>query len=298
MNYQDYYKTLGVSKSATDKEIKQAYRKLARQYHPDKNPNDAAAEEKFKAINEAYEVLGNADNRAKFDRLGGAYHQYQQMGGNPGGFDFSQFFDGNGRAQGGDFSDFFSAIFGNAQARSAARRQPNLNIEHNVTVTLEEAYEGSERVVNIGNDRFTAKIPAGVKDGTKIRLRGKGRKANGRSGDLFLKVALAPHDTFTVDGDNLRTQVEIEDVTAVLGGKTAVPTLTGSVTLSIPAGTQPGQTIRLKGKGMPKRNPKGSYGDLLATIKVTIPKTLDDEARALYERLAQLRESSTHPIKE
>lgn len=292
MNYQDYYKTLGVSKSSTDKEIKQAYRKLAQTYHPDKNPGDKAAEEKFKSINEAYEVLGNTENRAKYDRLGGAYYQHQQMGGNPGGFDFSQFFaGGNGRSAGGaGFSDFFESIFANSQGFNAQpRRQPNLNIEHELTVSLEEAYAGSSRIINQGQSKFTAKIPAGVKDGTKIRLRGKGRQMQGMTGDLFLKISLAPHPVFTVSDDNLRTTVEVDDVTAVLGGKVAVSTMTGSVNLSIPAGTQAGQTIRLKGKGMPKRKPKGSFGDLLVTVKIAIPKQLSEKELQLYQQLADLR---------
>lgn len=292
MNYRDYYQTLGVSKSATDKEIKQAYRKLARKYHPDKNPGDAQAEEKFKAINEAYEVLGDANNRAKYDRLGGAYYQHQQMGGQPGGFDFSQFFSGAGRSQGNaEFSDFFRSIFGNAQGFDNAPRRPNLNIEHTVSISLEEAYAGTSRIVNQGDNRFTAKIPAGVKDGTKIRLRGKGREMQGRKGDLFLIVSLAPHAVFTASGDHLRTEVSIDDVTAVLGGKVKVPTMTGTVQLSIPAGTQSDQTIRLKGKGMPKRKPKESFGDLLVTIKINIPQQLSDEERQLYQQLANLRQN-------
>ena len=298
MNYQDYYKTLGVSKSATEKEIKQAYRKLAQKYHPDKNQGNKAAEEKFKSINEAYEVLGNAENRAKYDRLGSAYFQHQQMGG-AGGFDFSQFFTGgNGRPGGSGFSDFFEAIFAQQQGFGGAQsRRPNLNVEHEVTIRLEEAYSGTERTFTMGDARFTAKIPAGVGDGTKIRLRGKGREMQGMRGDLLLKVMIAPHETFELSKENLRAEVEVDHLTAVLGGKALVPTMTGNVNLSIPAGTQPNQTMRLKGKGMPKRTPKDSFGDLLVTIKVVIPQTLSEPEKALYEKLAELKEN-VDPISE
>ncbi|MEM7332209.1 MAG: J domain-containing protein [Chloroflexota bacterium] len=298
MNYQDYYKTLGVSKSATEKEIKQAYRKLAQKYHPDKNQGNKAAEETFKSINEAYEVLGNSENRAKYNRLGSAYHHHQQMGG-AGGFDFSQFFNGgNGRPGGSGFSDFFESIFAQQQGFGGPQtRRPNLNVEHEVTIRLEEAYTGTERIITHGSDRFTAKIPAGVNDGTKIRLRGKGRTMQGMKGDLFLKVLIAPHETFEFTNEQLRTNVEVDHLTAVLGGKAIVPTMTGSVKLSIPAGTQPNQTMRLKGKGMPKRTPKDSFGDLLVTIKVAIPQTLTEPEKELYQKLAELKEN-LDPISE
>lgn len=294
MNYRDYYQVLGVSKTASDKEIKQAYRKLAQKYHPDKNPGDKAAEDKFKTINEAYEVLGSSDNRAKYDRLGGAYHQYQQMGGNPGGFDFSQFFSGgNGRSQGsGGFSDFFEAIFSSTRPTSPRGRPDNLNLEHSVSITLEEAYQGTSRTISQNGSRFSTKIPPGVKDGTKIRLRGKGRSLNSAKGDLFLKIEIEPHERFTRDGNNLRTEVEVDNVTAVLGGMVKVPTLSGNVQLSIPAGTQGGQTIRLRNRGMPKRNQKESFGDLLVQVKITIPQNLTDEEQKLYHRLAELKQSN------
>lgn len=308
MNYQDYYKTLGVSRTASEKEIKQAYRRLARQYHPDRNPGNSQAEETFKHINEAYEVLGNADNRAKYDRLGSAYHQFQQAGGGPSGFDFSQWFAGSqGRSQpnvdfgdlfggqggGGSFSDFFQAIFGGAQRQYATGGQPatrSLNVEQPVRITLHEAYHGTDRTFQQNGSRFTAKIPAGARHGSKIRLRGKGNQASGQRGDLFLVIDLVPHDQFTVDGTHLRTTVTVDDTTAVLGGHTLVPTLTGDVKLTIPAGIETGQTVRLAGRGMPRRKSEGGgHGDLLVQINIQPPTEISAAEKRLYEQLAQLR---------
>jgi curved DNA-binding protein len=309
MEYKDYYQILGVPKNADEKEIKRAYRKLARQYHPDKNPNNNLAEERFKEINEAYEVIGSADNRAKYDQLGHNYHRFRQMGGDPNGFDFSQWFSGGngGRQQvnvedlfgsSGGFSDFFNSIFGGRANRAGSSpfgqsfQQPaNRNVEHTVNITLEEAYQGTTRTLNYeGGERFTAKIPAGSKTGTKVRLRGKG---SGGSGDLYLVVQVDPHPQFKRDGDNLLVTVDVDVLVAVLGGKVTVPTLTNPVTLTIPASTQGGRTFRLKGKGMPHLRDNQQYGDLLAQINIRVPETLSPEERQLYEQLAAL--AQRHP---
>ena len=306
MEYKDYYQTLGVSKQASKKEIKRAYRQLAQQYHPDKNPGNKKAEEKFKAINEAYEVLGNPDNRAKYDQLGHNYHRYRQMGGDPADFDFSQWYGGGGQRVnvdlgdlfgGGGMSDFFNAIFGGGlgQRRTAGtadflgRQQTvNLDIEQKVEISLEEAYHGATRTYSQNGDQFTAKIPAGAKTGAKIRLRGKGNQGPGGRGDLFLVVKVLPHATFKRTGNNLQVTVKVDAPTAVLGGKVIVPTLTGPVSLTIPPGTQGGQTHRLKGKGMPHLRNNELKGDLLAKIHIRIPRQISPEERALYEQLAQL----------
>ncbi|MCP4362771.1 MAG: J domain-containing protein [Chloroflexi bacterium] len=304
MDYKDYYQILGVSKSADDKEIKRAYRRLARQHHPDKNPNNKLAEEKFKQINEAYEVLGNSDNRQKYDQLGHNYHRYQQMGGRPGDFDFSQYFNQGGPRGGyqyqtnvnlndlfgdgrnGGFSDFFQSIFGSEFGQRNAPR--NMDAEEPITITLEEAYQGTDRSFSQGGKQFTAIIPPGVVDGAKIRLRGKGNQGPNGRGDLYLVVQIQPHPTFTVDGVNLKTTAEVDVVTAVLGGKVTVSTLSGDVQLTVPAGTQGGQTFRLRGKGMPALQKKDKIGDLFATIKIRIPAQLTTEQRQLYQELAQL----------
>lgn len=314
MEYKDYYQILGVSKQAGEKEIKRAYRKLAQQYHPDKNPGNKAAEEKFKSINEAYEVLGNPENRAKYDQLGQNYHRFQQMGGNPADFDFSQWFSGGGQSRrvnvdfgdlfggnSGGMSDFFNTIFGGGMGQQRAQRGGNmhgffdqqainLDLEQTVEISLEEAFHGATRTFSQDGQEFTAKIPAGAKTGSKIRLRGKGNRAANRQGDLYLIVKVLPHPTFKRVGNNLQVTVKVDVVTAVLGGKVEVPTLTGPVKLTIPPGTQGGQTHRLKGKGMPHLHNNELKGDLLAKINIRVPQDLSMEEQTLYEQLAQLRQ--------
>lgn len=301
MEFKDYYKILGVDKKADEKEIKRAYRKLAREHHPDRNPNDSAAEDKLKEINEAYEVLGNPENRQKYDQLGANYHRYQQMGGQPGGFDFSQWYasgGGSGYQQvnfddlfggQGAFSDFFSTIFGERPSRGRSRAASFAqDLEHEVTITLEEAYHGTTRTLRVNGDRFTAKIPAGAHTGTRIRLRGKGSGADG-AGDLYLNIRVEPHDTFRREGRNLKVDVNVDVLTAVLGGKASVPTLTGPITLTIPAGTQGGRQFRLRGKGMPDLQHNGEFGDLLARVQLQVPEKLTEQEKQLYEKLAALR---------
>ncbi len=298
MEFKDYYKILGVDKKADEKEIKRAYRQLAREHHPDRNPNDSTAEDKLKEINEAYEVLGNPENRQKYDQLGSNYHRYQQMGGQPGGFDFSQWYTaggGSGYQQvniddlfggQGTFSDFFSAIFGGRPTRERASAASFAqDLEHEVTITLDEAYHGASRTLSVNGDRFTAKIPPGAHTGTKIRLRGKG----GGAGDLYLNIRVEPHETFRREGRNLKVEVRVDILTAVLGGKATVPTLTGPISLTIPAGTQGGRQFRLRGKGMPDLQHKGEFGDLLAQVQLHVPEKLTEQERQLYEQLASLR---------
>ena len=308
MEYKNYYHILGVDKTADGKDIKQAYRRLARQYHPDKNPGSKQAEEKFKAINEAYEVIGNPDNRAKYDQLGSNYHRFQQMGGQASDFDFSQWFaQGAGRqssnvdfgdifgGKNNDFSSFFNSIFGAAgsprprpQNPYQTNQPPNYDIEQVVEITLEEASSGATRTYQQNGRQFTAKIPAGAKTGSKIRLRGKGHSHSQGVGDLFLVVQVLPHETFERVGHHLEVAVEVDVVTAVLGGQVTVPTLGGSVTLKIPPGSQNGQLFRLGGKGLPHLGQPERFGDLLAKIRVYIPQQLTKEEPTLYERLAQL----------
>lgn len=314
MEYKDYYKILEVDRNATEKDIKKAYRRLARKYHPDKNPDNKAAEEKFKEINEAYEVLGSKENRAKYDQLGQSYHRYQQMGGAPDGFDFSQWASAGGGRGGyrrvnidmedlfgggsGGFSDFFNTIFGGGwQQQSGSmndvfRRQEQAkgrDIEYTAEISLEEAYHGTTRsLVREDGQRLTAKIPRGARTGTKVRLSGKGEAGPGGVGDLYLKIKVTPSRTYERRGDNLKVQVPLDVLTAVLGGKVTVPTLTGPVKLTIPPGTQGGRTFRLKEKGMPHLRDNDRYGDLLATVHIQIPKNLSERERELYEELEQI----------
>ncbi len=319
MEYKDYYKILGVPRDADDKTIKRAYRQLARQYHPDKNPGDKQSEETFKGINEAYEVLGDLDNRAKYDRLGQNYHGYQQMGGNPADFDFSQWFGGAGAGAGGSygrvnidlgdifgggggFSDFFNTIFGGTAARGASSQfqqrddlfgqvrgqNTSLNVTQTIEITLEEAFQGTLRTFSHDGAQFTAKIPAGAKTGTKIRLSGKGNVGSYGRGDLYLVVDVLSHSIFERAGNNLRVDVIVDDVMAALGGKVQVSTLENQVQLTIPAGTQGGQVFRLKGKGMPHLRDETKLGDLLARVKIRVPKRLTEAQRSLYQQLADL----------
>jgi curved DNA-binding protein len=307
MEYKDYYKILGVDRNATEEEIKKAYRRLAMKYHPDRNPGDKSAEEKFKEINEAYEVLGDPEKRKRYDALGESYFRWQQSGA-PGDFNWEEWF-----AQGpvgtrtvridlddlfgdlGGFSDFFSAIFGGmpgTATRTTGRRtrQTTPAVEQPVQITLEEAYRGTTRLIQVDGRRLEGKIPPGARTGTKVRLAGQGPIGpNGQRSDLYLVIEVLPDPRFERKDDDLYTEVTIDLYTAVLGGQVTVPTLGGDVILTIPPGTQPGQIFRLSGRGMPNlRNPQ-KHGDLYVKVKVELPRHLTPQQRALFE---QLRHSS------
>jgi curved DNA-binding protein len=296
MEYKDYYGILGVSREADEKEIKRAYRKLAVQYHPDKNPDDKAAEERFKEINEAYEVLGDREKRSKYDRLGASYQAWERSGGRPGGFDWSQWVGGVpgvevgdfGDLLGGGFSDFFNAIFGmGGGVRSAPRR--GRDVEHSVSITLAEAYRGTSRSLQRNGRRLEVDIPAGARSGTRVRLSGKGESGDRGTGDLYLRIEVLPDKNFTRKGDDLYTQVPVDLYTAVLGGEVQLQTFEGPVILTVPAGSQPGQTIRLKGRGMPSLRDRSRHGDLYAQLKLHLPRELSAEERELFQRLQALR---------
>lgn len=307
MEYKDYYKILGVDKRASEREIKQAYRKLARQYHPDVNPDDKQAEEKFKAINEAHEVLSDSEKRQKYDQLGSNYFRWQQQGGDPHGFDWSQWFAGQPGRGGvnveygnlddlfgeGGFSDFFQTIFGGTggQRRSGRRvSRKGRDYEQPVEITLEEAAFGTQRVLTADGERLTVKIPSGVRTGSKVRVAGKGEAGigGGSSGDLYLKVTVAKHSFFERKGNDLHCEVPVSLYTAVLGGEAEVPTLNAKVQLKVPAGTQGGRTFRLRGKGMPHlRNPE-KRGDLYVRVRISVPQKISRKERALFRELAGL----------
>ena len=325
MEFKDYYQTLGVSKSASDKEIKQAFRKLARKHHPDVNPGDKAAEARFKEINEAYEVLGDPEKRKKYDELGANWRMYEQAqqqgqpwpGGSPfGGGPQGGAWNINMGGPGGyrtmtqeemeelfgnqdPFSDFFNTFFGGGGARETrskgrARSQKGRDIEHTVELTLEEAFHGATRRISIkqgGHARSVdVRIPPGVRDGSRVRAAGEGESGSsgGPAGDLYLRVQIRPHPVFERKGDDLYTKISVPVTTAVLGGEAQVPTMTGSVRLKIPETTQSGQVFRLKGHGMPVVGKPDTRGDLYATVEVQLPRSLTREQRDLYEQLARL----------
>ena len=306
MEYKDYYKTLGVSRSASADEIRSAYRKLAMKYHPDHNAGNKQAEEKFKEINEAYQVLSDSQKRARYDQLGSAYSDYRQRGGTPGGFDWSAWTTGSpygGTQQvnfdelfggAGGFSDFFRSIFGGMGGGMAASdfgmppRQSAHAPEYPVSISLFEACEGTTRLLSVGENRKQVKIPPGVKTGTKIRV----PDANPGGGDIYLKVTVEPDPNFEREGDNLTTSATIDVFTALLGGEAEVQTLTGRVKLTIPPGTQPEQKFRLAGRGMPKLKDPQSKGDLFVKVKVRLPKQLSEAQKRLIEQARDLMRNS------
>ncbi len=313
MEYKDYYKILGVERSASEKDIKRAYRQLARKYHPDVNPGDKKAEEHFKEINEAYEVLSDAEKRRKYDELGADYQRWQHMGGRPGDFDWSQWMSGGGPGGGrvhveygdlsdlfggaGGFSDFFQTIFGGGMGAAAGPRTQaygraarGQDYEQPVQVTLEEAYSGTTRRVRIGNRTLEVKIPAGVRSGSRVRMAGEGGPGQGGArGDLYLVVELLPHPTFRLEGDDLFTEVPVDIYTAILGGEVAVPTPKGQVMLKIPPETQGGRTFRLRGQGMPHLGKPQIHGDLLVQVRIQVPQQLSEKEKQLFRELASLR---------
>jgi curved DNA-binding protein len=299
MDYRDYYQTLGVSKTASQEDIRSAYRKLAMKYHPDRNPGDKKAEEKFKEMNEAYQVLSDPQKRSRYDQLGDSYYRYQQGGGAPGGFDWSQWSaspPGGSRVEfSGDindlFSDFFRTIFGGAPGAAAGRRaratssraRPAPAYESPVTISLEEAYSGAMRQVESDRQNKKIRIPPGVRTGSKVRLPGGAPDGS----DLYLDVTVADNVQFKREGNDLHSQVTVDVFTALLGGEVDVPTLSGIVHLKIPAGTQPEQAFRIAGRGMPQSKNPQSKGDLYVKIKVNIPRNLTSEQKALLEEAAR-----------
>ena len=311
MEYKDYYKILGVDKKATQAEIKKAYRKLARQYHPDVNPGVKSAEARFKEINEANEVLSDPEKRRKYDELGSSWQQYQRTGGDPRGFDWGQWTTGQpgsggvrmeyGNLEdmlGGDFSDFFRTIFGGAAGANPNVRQPRgrrgQDYEHPVQITLEEAFTGTKRVLQMETRRIEVTIPPGVDTGSRVRVFGEGGPGVGgrAKGDLYLKIEVLPNEAFRREGADLYAEVPIELYTAILGGEVAVRTLKNQVMLRIPSETQSGRRFRLKGLGMPTLQSPKQRGDLYIDARIVLPQQLSANEKALFTQLATLRNSS------
>ncbi|WP_212001977.1 DnaJ C-terminal domain-containing protein [Chitinophaga sp. HK235] len=308
MEVKDYYKILGVEKAATAEQIKKAYRKLAVKYHPDKNPGDKAAEEKFKELNEAYEVLSDAGKRKKYDQFGENYQYYEQHGGRPEDFDWSQFGGGkqgsytySGNVEdmfgGGEgFSDFFEQLFGSRFAGSHRRQQGparGRDVQATMEVSLEDAYSGATRQVEVNGSRLNIKMKPGLYEGQVIRLKGKGSpgRQSGQQGDLLISIHISPHPQYELKGQDIHTDVPLPLYTAILGGKLTVPTPATTLSMNIPAGTDSGKVFRLKGKGMPAYDHKGIPGDLYIKTVIHIPKNLSAKEKELFQQLSQLNEN-------
>lgn len=305
MDYKDYYQALGLDKSATKDQIKKAYRKLARQYHPDVNPNDAEAERKFKEINEAHEVLSDEEKRQKYDQLGADWQRYQQAGpgagrGSSQGFDWSQYAQGGG-FQGGaedafggaDFSDFFSSMFGNMGGGAAGGSRPRAGQDYQaeLELTLEEAYHGGPRTLTVNGKNLRITIQPGVEDGQTIRLRDQGApgRNGGPSGSLYITFRLLPDARYTRTGPDLTMDVPVSIYTALLGGEQVVETLSGPVKITIKPETQNGTRLRLRGKGFPVYRQPGQFGDLYLRLNLTLPQHLTEQEKTLFRQLADLR---------
>jgi curved DNA-binding protein len=307
VEYRDYYKILGVERNASEKDIRRAYRQLARKYHPDLNPGDKSAEERFKEINEANEVLSDPEKRRKYDELGANYQQWQRTGGGRGDFDWSRWAGGAGPGGArveyrdlndlfggaGGFSDFFQSIFGNvggrAGASGAGMRMRGQDVEQPVQITLHEAFTGSSRLLRSDSRTLEIKIPAGVRTGSRVRMTGEGGpgQGGGPRGDLYLVIEVLPDERFKLEGEDLHVQAPVDIYTAVLGGEVAVPTLKGQLMLKIPADTQGGKVFRLRGQGMPHLGDPNTRGDLLAEVRLQVPK-LSTEEKDLFRQLAEL----------
>lgn len=326
MEYKNYYDILGVSRNASQNEIKKAYRKLAAKYHPDRNPDDPSAEEKFKEVGEAYEVLQDPEKRKLYDRVGKDWKQYQRTGGAE-NFDWSQYarqgrqqgFGGQsyqtnfndifGEEQSGGsspFSSFFETLFGggspfggrsqtqgfktsNAQGQTAETGRKDIEAE--VEITLQEAYKGTSRTLRVGDEKMKVKIPKGIEDGRRLKLKGKGTSTiqGGSKGDLLLTIRVKVPEGYERKGSNIYHDHPVDLYTAVLGGETVVQTLNGKAKLNIPAGTSSGKLFRLSGLGMPKfRNPS-QKGDFLVRVQIQVPEKLSGEEKVLFQKLARQR---------
>jgi curved DNA-binding protein len=314
MDFKDYYEILGVSPDADRKVIKQTYRQLARKYHPDVNPGNKEAEEKFKTINEAYQVLSDTEKRKKYDELRAQYLQWQQAGGRRQDFDWQNWSAQPGQGvhvqyaspedleelfgNASPYSDFFNNIFGQVRERGRGRGRGTTpsprrgrDVEYEVDFSLEEAYHGAERLLEIDGHRIQAVIPPGVRTGSRVRLSGQGEPGhnNGPAGDLYLLVHILPNETFEREGDDLHIDVPVDIFTAIAGGETRLPTLDRPLLLKIPPRTNAGRSFRLRGKGMPHLGDPKTHGDLFALVRLVLPEPLTDQEVNSIRELAASR---------
>jgi curved DNA-binding protein len=298
----DYYKVLGVAKTATAEEIKKAYRKLARKHHPDLDPNNAAAKKKFQEINEANEVLSDPEKRKKYDQYGehwkhaDQYEQAQQQRGNAGGagqqhYTYEGFNDFGG--EGGNFSDFFEQVFGRGAGGSTGRQVKYKGEDFNaeLQMSLTDAYTTRQQVLTINDKQVRITIPAGAADGQIIKLKGYGGAGmnGGPNGDLYIKFVISNNTSFKRVGDDLYTTIDLPLYTAVLGAEMIIDTMGGKVKLKVPAETQNGTKTRIKGKGFPVYKQDGHFGDLYITYNIQLPKGLTEKEKELFKQLADLR---------
>lgn len=306
MDYKDYYKTLGVDKNATEQQIKSAYRKLAMKYHPDKTKGDKAAEEKFKEVNEAYEVLSDPEKKKKYDQFGDEWKYYQQSG-EQGGFDWSKFTGSGGNYRyefSGDpfgssgFSDFFDTLFGSGfgrqgqsfggQRKSRATQFKPQDMTAEITISLEEAYKGTIRIFEYAGQQIKLKIKPGTKDGQVLKIPGKSAKGKQES-DLIITIRIFLDKKYNRKGDDLYVETDIDLYTAVLGGKIKLSTLKGTINLNIPKGSQNGKILRLQKMGMPLYGKPDEFGDLYVTLNVKLPENLSEKELKLFKELQSMR---------
>jgi curved DNA-binding protein len=312
MDFKDYYEILGVSPSAEQKVIKQTYRQLARKHHPDLNPGNNEAEEKFKTINEAYQVLADAEQHKKYDQLRAQYQHWQQGGGRQQDFDWQNWSaqpDKGARVQYANpedleelfgsespYSDFFNNIFGQARRSGSGRStspspRHGRDVEYEIDLTLQEAFQGANRLLEIDGHRIQAVIPPGVRTGSRVRLSGQGEPGQnkGPAGDLYLVVNVLSNDTFEREGDDLHIDVPVDIFTAIVGGEAHIPTLERPLILKIPPRTNAGRSFRLRGKGMPHLGDPKTRGDLFALVRLVLPDPLTDQEVNSVRELASAR---------
>lgn len=320
MEYKDYYKILGLNRNASPDEIKKAYRKLARKYHPDVNPDDKTAGAKFSEINEAHEVLSDPEKRKKYDRFGANWQQFEQSGGRPEDFNWGQWQSEPGSTYSyrtvtpeefedlfggaGGYSDFFETLFGATGRRASEsgagerefyfRTAPlrGRDSEHALEITLEEAFHGATRMLEWeGGRKIEAKIPRGVKTGSRVRLKGQGQRGldGGEPGDLYLEIQVRPHHRFERNGDDLNLTAAVDLFTLLLGGQTTISGIDRSVRLDIPPETANGRVFRLRGLGMPRIKSPAERGDLYVTVQAALPKNLSDKEKDLIQQWKNIR---------